>query len=85
MELRAFLFQTIYRSEPVMVEVRKAQCLLGALFDFFMAHPGRIPDEFVRVADGDDVRAVTDFLTGMTDRYAVSLFQDLYVPRAFGR
>lgn len=85
MELRAFLFQNIYRSEPVVAEVRKAQRLLGALFDFFMEYPDRIPDEFVRVAEGDAIRAVTDFLAGMTDRYAVSLFQDRYVPRAFGR
>lgn len=84
MELRAFLFSHIYRSETVMVEVRKAQRLLAALFDFYMAHPDQMPEEFQQTAEGDTLQAVTDFLAGMTDRYAVRTFQELFVPRAFG-
>lgn len=84
MELRSFLFKHIYRSEAVMVEVRKAQMLLASLFDYFIEHPDRMPAEFMRVADGDVLRAVTDYLAGMTDRYAVRLFQDIYIPRSFG-
>lgn len=82
MELRTFLFAHIYRSEPVMVEVRKAQHLLASLFDYFMEHPDRMPEEFMRVAEGDALRAVTDYLAGMTDRYALQLFRDLFIPRS---
>ncbi|MGI6591401.1 MAG: deoxyguanosinetriphosphate triphosphohydrolase [Eggerthellaceae bacterium] len=84
MELRAFLFSHIYRSEVVMTEVRKAQRLLAALFDFLMQHPSQVPEEFSRVSPDDQVRAVADYLAGMTDRFAVSLYRDLFVPRSFG-
>lgn len=83
MELRQFLFENIYHSEAVMVEVRKAQRLLGVLFDFLMEHPDCIPEEIRRVSPDDTLRSVCDYLAGMTDRFAVDLYRSLFVPRSF--
>ncbi len=80
-ELRAFMFRTVYFSEPVLAEQRKAQRLVRGLFEHFMACPEDVPDEYRAISGGDRLRAVTDFVAGMTDRYARTVFEDLFVPR----
>lgn len=83
MELRAFLFDEVYTSEAVMVEVRKAKHLVADLFDYFVRHYEEVPAEYRDIADGDPLRAVTDHVAGMTDRYAQNLFKDLFVPHSW--
>lgn len=85
MELRSFLFASVYRCDEVKRELLKAQHLVGELFDYYMEHPGKIPAECRRDSDGDDIRAVTDFIAGMTDRYAKNLYQELFVPQSLYR
>lgn len=82
MELRAFLFDQVYSSPAVMVEVKKAFHLVGDLFDYFVDNIDEIPVEYRAISEGDDLRAVTDYIAGMTDRYAKNLFQDLFIPRS---
>ncbi len=82
MELRAFLFERVYTSEMVMAEVVKATHLVSDLFDHYVEHPGEIPQEYHLISDGDDLRAVADFIAGMTDRYAKNLYQRLFIPHA---
>ena len=43
---------------------------------------GDVPQEYRAISDGDDARAVTDYIAGMTDRYAKSQFQNLFVPHS---
>ena len=80
-ELRSFLFSAVYQSEPVMREARKAQNLIAALFDYFVSHPDAVPGEYRAICGGDPVRAATDYVAGMTDRYAVRTYEELFVPR----
>lgn len=80
-ELRDFLFDSVYKSEPVLREVSKAQHLIGELFDYFVSHPDAVPAECLAVAENDVVRAVTDYIAGMTDRYATRVYQDLFIPQ----
>ncbi len=81
MELRAFLFEKVYKSEIVMKEVEKATRLLDALFSFYVAHPEEIPADYRAIARGDACRATADYLAGMTDRFAISQFERLFVPQ----
>jgi dGTPase len=72
--LKAFMFERVYRSEPVMAPVRRSEILVGALFDRYMTSsdmPGRW-GEAARAAGSDAARAriVADFIAGMTDPYA---------------
>lgn len=80
MELRAFLFERVYTSDVVMVEVAKATHLIGDLFDYYVEHPGEVPREYHLISDGDDLRAVADYIAGMTDRFAKGLYQRLFIP-----
>ena len=80
MELRSFLFARVYRSETVLAEVNKATRLIEVLFDYYIAHPEEVPDEYRAISDGDPMRAVCDYIAGMTDRFAKSTFKNLFVP-----
>lgn len=80
-ELREFLFATVYLSEPVMREARKAQHLIAELFGYFVSNPEAVPGEYRALSQGDPVRAATDYVAGMTDRYAVRAYEELFVPR----
>ena len=84
-ELRSFLFDRVYMAPVVMVEVRKAMHLIGDLFDYYVEHIDEVPQEYCAISEGDDLRAVTDYVAGMTDRYAKSLYQDLFVPQSLHR
>lgn len=80
MELRAFLFERVYLAEEVMQEARKALRLIAVLFDYYVEHIDEVPEEYRIISEGDDLRAVTDYIAGMTDRYAKNQFQQLFVP-----
>lgn len=82
MELRAFLFERVYTSPVVMAEVAKATHLVGDLFDYYVEHRDDVPQEYLDISQGDDLRAVTDYIAGMTDRFAKSLYQELFIPNS---
>lgn len=83
MELRAFLFDNVYTSEMVMQEVYKAKHLIEDLFDYFVRHYDEVPQEFRDISEGDTLRAVTDHVSGMTDRYAQNFFKDMFIPHSW--
>lgn len=85
MTLRRFLFENLYSRGDAKWEEPKAYAMLEELFDHFMAHLDEVPDEY-RVHDGDrpDVQ-VADFIAGMTDRYAVCVYEELKVPQSWKR
>jgi dGTPase len=61
-------------------EFEKAFGVLGGLWEKVREDPGRFLDRRTLDRDGPDVSA-KDFLAGMTDRYAISLFEKLFIPR----
>ena len=85
MALRRFLFENLYSRGDAKWEEPKAYAMLEELFDHFMGHLDEVPDEY-RVHDGDkpDVQ-VADFIAGMTDRYAVCVYEELKVPQSWKR
>jgi dGTPase len=81
-ELRDWLFHSVYQAAPVVADFHKASHVLRELFRYFLAHPAELVVCSGRQVDGDppDV-AVADFLAGMTDRYALNLYQRLFLPQ----
>lgn len=84
MELRRFLQQRIYSSEEVLSEGYKAQRLISAMFDYYLAALDEVPSEYISISKGDSIRAVTDYIASMTDRYATSRFRQLFEPESIG-
>ncbi|MBQ8509815.1 MAG: deoxyguanosinetriphosphate triphosphohydrolase [Clostridia bacterium] len=83
-ELRAFLFERVYYSPPVLAEEERAKTLLIRLFDYYVAHPDRMPAFYVSLTEREPVeRCVADFISGMTDRHAIRLYKDLFIPNTW--
>lgn len=82
MGLRAFMFEQVYRNPMAVSEEKKARNVVAALFEFYMEHPETMPEEYIAIADRDGKEmAVCDYIAGMTDRYAVMKFQELFQPK----
>jgi dGTPase len=82
-EAKDFLFERVYLREEQRDEWRKAERLLGALFEFFMEEAiegGLGADE----SREDRARRVVDYIAGMTDIFAVSVFEGVFIPRRWG-
>ncbi len=86
LRLREFLFEQVYMREEVVKEEEKANRLLEALFHHTLSHPGIMPSDYIERGYIEGIeRTVCDFLAGMTDRYAVQYFSQIFLPGAFAR
>ena len=82
--LRSFLFERVYRDSAAKDQETKAKTLLAQLFDYFKTNPDKLPPDYQKTAESESVgRAVCDYLSGMTDRYAIEIYHDLFVPEVW--
>ena len=82
-ELRDFLFERVYMASAAKEEGPKAEGMVAALFGYYIAHVDEVPAEYRKISGGDDARAVIDYIAGMTDRYAVSRYSELFIPKGW--
>jgi dGTPase len=82
LNLRDYLFKAVYENPRATAEFEKASGILGGLWEKLRARPTLYLDAATMESDGLDA-AARDFLAGMTDRYAVALFEELFVPRSW--
>jgi dGTPase len=80
--LRSYLFEAVYENPRATSEFEKASGILGGLWEKVRARPEQFLDAVTIESEGLDA-AARDFLAGMTDRYAVALFEELFVPRSW--
>ena len=78
--LRGFLFDAVYENSIATAEFRKATDILSGLWEKVRQRPGEFLDQRTVETEGIDA-AARDFLAGMTDRYAVRLFEQLFIPK----
>ncbi len=83
LELRQFMFQRVYFNPYAKKEEEKVPFLLRTLFEY-AKNPAHLPPDLQETAlcEGNE-RAAADFIAGMTDRYAVELFQEISVPKSW--
>ncbi|MGQ9630852.1 MAG: deoxyguanosinetriphosphate triphosphohydrolase [bacterium] len=81
-DLRAFLYESVYPSRDIIGEVDKAKGLLYRLWEHFISNPQDIPGSFASRIDGEGLpQVVCDYIAGMTDRYAIRVYESLFVPK----
>ena len=78
--MRAFLFDAVYENEIATAEFKKATAILGGLWERVRERPADLLDQRIIETEGLDV-AAKDFLAGMTDRFAVALYERLFIPK----
>ena len=82
--LREFMFARVYRDQWRQAEEERCKHVVEALFSYYSEHPGEMPEEFVLIGYKEGTaRAVCDFVSCMTDRYAIRTYQQLFVPSGF--
>jgi len=80
--LRSFLFERVYLRGEVLHEHEKAVGVVRALFAYYLDHPEHVPGEH-RQAPGDLPTHVADYIAGMTDRYALRTYEQLFLPQGW--
>ena len=83
--LHTFLFDNVYRNPKAKSEETKVDGLIEGLFTYFMSNPHKMPAEYSVIANEEGIeRAVTDYIAGMTDHYAMITYENIYVPKSWG-
>ena len=81
-ELRDFMFQNVYLRAGTEGQRRTVMGIVRDLVNYFVEHAEEIPDSY-RHTEADTLTQVIDYVAGMTDRYAISVHDELYRPRLF--
>ncbi len=86
LELRKFLFQNVYHNKIAKAEEDKAIEMLRILYEYFVKNPNEMPGVYFENTKNEPVeRCVCDYIASMTDRYAIDMFRELYVPGMWKR
>ncbi len=84
LELRSFMFERVYRNPVAKGEESKAKLIIQELYRYYCRHPERLPADFRPQMDLEGIpRLVCDYVAGMTDKYAVYKFEEIFVPTAW--
>ena len=80
-DLRSFMFERVYRNPIAKGEEQKARAMLQRLFEYYVTHPDALPEDFQPQMSFDGLdRTVCDYIAGMTDKYAVDKYTEIFIP-----
>ena len=84
-ELRVFMFQNVYKNPVAKGEEVKAKIMLEQMFHFYMEHIEQLPAKLLKMLEeGEEKgRVVCDYISGMTDQYAITKFKENFMPQAW--
>jgi len=82
LELRDFMFRNVYLNITAKKDENKAQRVLEALYRHFADHPDSMPDEYYQESlKTDSMESAKDYIAGMSDRYAINIYKELFLPK----
>ncbi len=83
-KLRDFMFEKVYRNPVAKGEEGKAKDIVKRLYEYYVHHPEAMSTEYQRIGEREGVeRAVVDYIAGMTDKYAIYKFSEIFIPTAW--
>ena len=87
MDLRKYMFENLYTNPVVKKEEEKAFEVIEMLYEYYFNNPDKLSGEYAdAIASGADVSdIVCDYISGMTDNYAVEIFQQLFIPDGWNK
>ena len=86
MDLRAFMFENVYKNPVAKGEEEKAINMVTTLYDYYRRHIQLLPDQFLEMLEeegGTPERIVCDYIAGMTDTYAIKKFEEYFIPESW--
>ena len=79
-----YMYAEIYVNPIAKREEGKVDGILSALYEYYAAHPDKLPEDFAPVVERDGrERAAVDYISGMTDSYAMEKYGELFIPFAW--
>ena len=79
--LHDFMYANVYLNETCKHEEKKAEKLIEILYQHFRKFPEKLPEQYQKIASASDIdRAVCDYISGMSDSFAVNLYSELFIP-----
>ena len=86
MDLRQYMFTSVYTNPLAKSEESKAYEMITLLFEYYLKHIDEMPDEFkylINECGEDEEQVVCDYIAGMSDQYSVSTFQTIFIPKSW--
>ena len=86
MELRKFMFDHVYLNSVAKTEEGKVGRMITMLYQYYEKHVDEMPQEYIdliKKKGQPEPRVVCDYISGMTDQYSISKFQELFVPQSW--
>lgn len=82
--LRSYMFANLYTQSEAKTEEVKAKRLIEKLFGYFTANPDKLPETYKKnIGDYSLQTAICDYIASMSDRYAVKVFADIFIPEGW--
>lgn len=76
-----FMYSDVYTNPVAKGEECKVENILRGIWEYYVNHPEKLPDDYAKFAREDGLeRAVCDYVSGMTDKYAMSQYSEIYIP-----
>lgn len=82
-DVHKFMYKNVYLNKKSLSEEDKVPFVLKSLYEYFIKNINRMPEYIGFIARKEGTaRAVCDYIAGMTDQFAISLFEDIFLPRS---
>lgn len=82
--LHSFLFEAVYKNPVAKSEETKVLGIVEGLFKYYIKNTGKMSAEYLTICENEGCeRAVADYIAGMTDHYAITVYSDIYIPKAW--
>ncbi len=82
--LRTFMFERVYTNPVAKGEEVKAKDIIRRLYEYYRNHPDKLPADFIPQLDFEGMdRIVCDYIAGMTDKYAIYKYSEIFIPTAW--
>ncbi len=82
--LHAYLFEAVYKNPVAKSEETKVLGLVEGLFKYYLQNTAKLPPEYITICEKEGAeRAVADYISGMTDHYATTVYSNIYIPKAW--
>ena len=78
------MYEYVYKNPVAKGEEGKVGNILYSIWEYYVNHPEKLPADYRAIADEEGIeRAATDYVSGMTDKYVMDVYYDLFIPKSW--
>ncbi|WP_091759913.1 deoxyguanosinetriphosphate triphosphohydrolase [Butyrivibrio sp. INlla18] len=85
-KLRTFMFDRVYTNPIAKGQEGKVEEMIKILYQYYLEHIEKLPDYLQNMLETGETkeRIVCDYVSSMTDRYSIAVFEEVYIPHTWG-